>query len=399
MITELRIEDVSVKERFRKDFGDIELLANSINSIGLLHPVVVNSNNELICGGRRLKAFQFLGKVTIPARVIDIDSIILGEYAENEVRKDFTVSERVAIGEAVEVELGERRGGDQKSKCKILHNDPNEGSKTIEIAAQKSGFRNKETYRQAKKVVETATSELVEAMDSGRVKPSVAEKLSNLPQADQILLASKGKEKEAQQAAKEIRIQNSIKKRDEIAQIKKNNPIVIPEGKYSCIVIDPPWEMKKIDRDVRPNQVEFDYPTMNENELSELSVQNLSSDDCHLFCWTTHKHLPVALRLLERWGFRYVCTFVWHKPGGFQPIGLPQYNCEFVLYARKGSPEFIDTKAFNCCFEAPRREHSRKPDEFYELIKRVTDEPRIDFFSRELREGFDQFGNETRKFA
>ncbi len=399
MITELKIEEVSVKERFRKDFGDIELLANSINSIGLLHPVVVNSNNELICGGRRLKAFQFLGKVTIPARVIDIDSIILGEYAENEVRKDFTVSERVAIGNAVEVELGERRGGDQKSKCKILHNDPNEGSKTIEIAAQKSGFGNKETYRQAKKVVETATPELVEAMDSGRVKPSVAENLANLPPADQILLASKGKEKEAQQAAKEIRIQNSIKKRDEIAQIKKNNPVVIPEGKYSCIVIDPPWEMKKIDRDVRPNQVEFDYPTMDENELSELSVQNLSADDCHLFCWTTHKHLPVAFRLLERWGFRYVCTLVWHKPGGFQPIGLPQYNCEFVLYARKGSPEFIDTKAFNCCFEAPRREHSRKPDEFYELIKRVTDEPRIDFFSRELREGFDQFGNETRKFA
>ena len=121
-------------------------------------------------------------------------------------------------------------------------------------------------------------------------------------------------------------------------------------------------------------------------------------DDCHLFCWTTHKHLPLAIDLLHTWGFRYVCAMVWHKPGGFQPIGLPQYNCEFVLYARRGSPSFIDTKAFPCCFNAPRKEHSRKPDEFYDVIRRVTQGPRIDVFSRESREGFTTFGNEAGKF-
>ena len=104
--------------------------------------------------------------------------------------------------------------------------------------------------------------------------------------------------------------------------------------------------------------------------------------DAHLFLWTTQKFLPMALRLLDAWDARYVCTFVWHKPGGFQPVGLPQYNCEFALYARRGSPQFLDTTALPTCFTAPRREHSRKPDAFYDVVRRVTAGPRVDLFSR-----------------
>jgi N6-adenosine-specific RNA methylase IME4 len=187
--------------------------------------------------------------------------------------------------------------------------------------------------------------------------------------------------------------------RQEMREARKRLKPPIPEtaGTYSVIVIDPPWEMEKIEREVRPNQVGFDYPTMNEDELAAMTLP--AADDCHLFCWTTHKHLPMALRLLDAWGFRYVLTMVWHKPGGFQPIGLPQYNCEFAVYGRKGSPKFIDTKAFNTCFEAPRREHSRKPDEFYDVIRRVTGGSRIDMFSREDRAGFSSWGNEAGKFA
>ena len=89
---------------------------------------------------------------------------------------------------------------------------------------------------------------------------------------------------------------------------------------------------------------------------------------------------------------------VWHKAGGFQPVGLPQYNAEFVIYARRGSPDFVDTRSFPVCFEGKRREHSRKPDAFYELVRRVTAGPRVDVFSRETREGFAQFGNEPARF-
>ncbi len=86
---------------------------------------------------------------------------------------------------------------------------------------------------------------------------------------------------------------------------------------------------------------------------------------------------------------------VWHKAGGFQPFNLPQYNAEFVLFGRKGGLDFLDTKNFFTCFEGKRREHSRKPVEFYDLIRRVSPEPRIEMFSREKHDGYEIWGDEV----
>ncbi len=165
-----------------------------------------------------------------------------------------------------------------------------------------------------------------------------------------------------------------------------------PEGTYSCIVIDPPWPMEKIEREVRPNQVAFDYPVMSEDEI--LAIKLPAAEDAHLFAWTTQKFLPLAFQCLETWGARYVCTFVWHKPGGYQPVGLPQYNGEFALYARIGTPQFVDTKAFSTVFNAPRGGHSEKPEAFYDMVSRVTTGPRIDMFARREIDGFAPWGNE-----
>jgi hypothetical protein len=121
---------------------------------------------------------------------------------------------------------------------------------------------------------------------------------------------------------KEIRQENAQQKRDQNAELAAR-PVVLPTGQFETVIIDPPWPMERIRRDVAPNEVGFDYPTMTEDQLREFRIP--AADDCHLFLWTTQKFTPMAHRLLEHWGFRYVFHMVWHKPGGFQPFGLPQY--------------------------------------------------------------------------
>ncbi len=155
--------------------------------------------------------------------------------------------------------------------------------------------------------------------------------------------------------------------------------------------------MQKIERDVRPNQVEFDYPTMDEEELKAFPLPDFAADDCHLYLWTTQKHLPLALRLAEHWGFKYQCLMTWVKNVGFTPYSW-MYSTEHILFCRKGNLPLLKL-GVKLHFNADVREHSRKPDEFYDIVREVSPGPRLDVFSREKREGFDQHGNEVGKYV
>ncbi|MGH9975108.1 MAG: ParB N-terminal domain-containing protein, partial [Nitrososphaeraceae archaeon] len=96
------LDSLIIKDRTRRDFGDISSLAESISAVGLLQPIVINENNELIDGQRRIRAYIQLGLKEIPYFRVNLNEIILGEFHANSNRKDLTTSERVAISNKVE---------------------------------------------------------------------------------------------------------------------------------------------------------------------------------------------------------------------------------------------------------------------------------------------------------
>jgi phage N-6-adenine-methyltransferase len=172
------VEAIDATGRYRKDFGDIAGLANSILEIGILQPIVITNEGKLVDGGRRLAAFRSLGWSRIPARRVNIKSIVRGEHDANSYSKPWTPSEQVAIAEAMRAEMGNRQG----QRTELLQNLAEvAGRTTREIVAAKAGFGNPETYRQAKTVVTKGVPELVEAMDRGDVSISAAATIAKQP--------------------------------------------------------------------------------------------------------------------------------------------------------------------------------------------------------------------------
>ena len=181
-IVEVPCHAIHVGERHRKDLGELEVLAASIATEGLLQPIGITEENVLVFGERRLRAFQdVLRRDTIPARLVHVHSITAGEYAENELRKDFTPSERVAIGAALEAEVGSRQG--ERTDLELRENFPEvpPGSRTAEIAAHMAGFGNRKTYEQAKRVVERAVDEVIAQMDSEELSVNAAALIADQP--------------------------------------------------------------------------------------------------------------------------------------------------------------------------------------------------------------------------
>ena len=131
-------------------------------------------------------------------------------------------------------------------------------------------------------------------------------------------------------------------------------------------------------------------------EIYDFPLQKIIMSNCHIYLWSTHKYLPEAFKIFEHWGVKYECLLTWVKNVGFTPYSF-MYSTEHILFGRIGFLELLK-KGKRLDFSAKVREHSRKPDEFYNLVREVSPEPRIDIFSREKREGFDQYGDQSDKF-
>jgi len=169
--------------------------------------------------------------------------------------------------------------------------------------------------------------------------------------------------------------------------------------KYQIIYADPPWNISKFLRIVRPSQKEHPYQLMKYDDICSLPIKNLIDDrGCHLFLWTTHKWLPKAFKVMSDWGFNYHCCLTWDKTFGFSPFSF-MWSTEFLLYGQvpKKWIRMPGVGKFKTCFMEKPTKHSKKPLIARNIITGFCgDLPRIELFAREKTEGWDVWGNEVK---
>jgi len=193
----------------------------------------------------------------------------------------------------------------------------------------------------------------------------------------------------------EVKKEEKIKTRIESIEKQKENIKTIPEitGVYDVIVIDPPWNYGR-EYDPDGSRVANPYPEMSQDELKNMVLK--SSDNSIIWLWTTHKFIWDAKELLNLWGFKYKAILTWDK----ENIGMGHWlrmQTEFCLFGIKGNPIW-DNTTFRDIIREKRREHSRKPDQFYTMVESICYGSKIEYFAREQREGWESTGNDINKF-
>ena len=175
-------------------------------------------------------------------------------------------------------------------------------------------------------------------------------------------------------------------------------------ARFRTILADPPWRFTNRTGKVAPEHRRLTrYGTMSTDEICALPVAGMTEPTAHLYMWVPNALLPDGLRVMEAWGFQYKSNIVWHKirkDGGSDGRGVGFYFrnvTELLLFGVRGK---------NARTEAPgrsqvnyissrKREHSRKPDEQYELIESCSKGPYLEMFARGTRPGWTYWGNQA----
>ena len=174
--------------------------------------------------------------------------------------------------------------------------------------------------------------------------------------------------------------------------------------KFKTILADPPWRFQNRTGKMAPEHRRLSrYETMTLEDIKALPVEGIAAETAHLYLWTPNALLPEALGVMEAWGFSYKSNLIWHKirkDGGSDGRGVGFYFrnvTEIILFGVRGkNARTLDAgrRQVNM-IETRKREHSRKPDEQYELIEACSPGPRLEMFARGERKGWKVWGNQA----
>lgn len=185
----------------------------------------------------------------------------------------------------------------------------------------------------------------------------------------------------------------------------ENTPEPLPKiaGGFQTVLADPPWRFTNRTGKVAPEHRRLDrYSTMSKDAIKALPVSTVTARNAHLYLWVPNALLTDGLDVLDAWGFRYVSNIVWakrRKDGGPDGRGVGFYFrnvTELLLFGVKGSMRTLAPGRSQVnMIETRKREHSRKPDEQYELIQSCSPGPYLEMFARYPRRGWTVWGDES----
>lgn len=176
------------------------------------------------------------------------------------------------------------------------------------------------------------------------------------------------------------------------------------DKKFRTIMADPPWRFINRTGKVAPEHRRLArYSTMSTDDICAMPISDFAADPAHLYLWVPNALLPEGLRVMEAWGFNYKANIVWRKirkDGGSDGRGVGFYFrnvTEILLFGTRGKNARTEAPGRSQVnyMESRKREHSRKPDEQYQIIESCSKGPYLELFARGTRKNWTYWGNQA----
>jgi N6-adenosine-specific RNA methylase IME4 len=181
----------------------------------------------------------------------------------------------------------------------------------------------------------------------------------------------------------------------------------LPVARFATVLADPPWRFDNRTGKMAPEHRRLSrYGTMSAAEIASLPVAAVVAPVAHLYLWVPNALLPEGLRVLAAWGFAYKTNLVWHKvrkDGGSDGRGVGFYFrnvTELVLFGVRGkhARTLAPGRRQVNYLASRKREHSRKPDELYDIIEACSPGPYLELFARGRRPSWVSWGNQAEDY-
>ncbi len=177
--------------------------------------------------------------------------------------------------------------------------------------------------------------------------------------------------------------------------------------RFGTILADPPWRFQNRTGKMAPEHRRLSrYDTMDLDAIKALPVAEAAASPAHLYLWVPNALLPEGLAVMAAWGFTYKSNLVWHKvrrDGGSDGRGVGFYFrnvTELLLFGVRGTNARTGPagrRQVNL-LATRKREHSRKPDEIFDIIEACSSGPRLELFARGSRPGWFGWGDQASEY-